>query len=109
MTLLLVIALLTAVPSYSYAQAPKPVRVVTTSLLGMSIGMMVGAVIATMSGNFSSGPVVIGAAVGFGIGLVMSLTTEADDPQAQNYTIGTQDTSSGSMQEKVSAVREPSS
>jgi hypothetical protein len=103
MTLLVVIALVAATPSYTFAQAPKAVQLVTTSILGMSFGMMIGVVIATMSGNISSGPVIICAAAGFGIGLGIAITTDTDDSREQKSSTGTRDASSGSQSEKASS------
>lgn len=67
-------------PSAAHSKAGA---LVTTPLLGASIGILAGAMVAAFAGSSDAGPILIGAGVGLGLGFLLALFTPAEEGQAQ--------------------------
>ncbi|HPW68098.1 MAG: hypothetical protein WDA72_09300 [Desulfomonilia bacterium] len=70
-------------PCASSAAHSKAGALVTTSLLGASMGILVGAMVAAFAGSSDAGPILIGAGVGLGLGFLLALFTPAEEGHAQ--------------------------
>jgi hypothetical protein len=78
---------LTVLPCASHAQEftlTKPGRILTTSLIGASLGILVGAIVAAASTSSSSTPIAVGAGVGLALGFVLAATTSTEDVEEAN-------------------------
>ncbi len=69
-------------PCASSAAHSKAGALVTTSLLGASMGILVGAMVAAFASSSDAGPILIGAGVGLGLGFLLALFTPAQEGQA---------------------------
>ncbi len=86
------LALITS-PSLSHAQDFKLTKagsVLTTSLLGASFGILIGAAIAAASGSSSAAPILISAGVGAALGFAFAALTPSspDTTQAEHRQDG---------------------
>ncbi len=84
--LCLVSLVLISFPCPSAAQdfeLTKAGSVLTTSLLGASFGILVGAAAAAISGSSTAAPILIGAGVGFGLGFAFAALTPSSPDTAQ--------------------------
>lgn len=70
-------------PCVSSAAHSKAGSLVTTPLLGASVGILVGAMVAAFAGSSDAGPILIGAGIGLGMGFLLALFTPAEDDHAQ--------------------------
>ncbi len=73
---------LIGLPCSSYAGYSKAGSLITTPLLGASIGMIAGAAVAAFSTSSTATPILVGGAIGFVLGFALALSTPADEGRA---------------------------
>jgi hypothetical protein len=84
----------------------KPSRVVTTAILGVTFGALLGAAVAGLSASSSAAPIAIGAGAGLvlGVGLaLMTPTSEAEEQSRPGLTGG--DAGPGPRGDRAEAFR----
>lgn len=81
---LCIILALISFPFASYAGHTKAGALVTTPLLGASLGMIAGAFVLAFSSSSSTGPIAAGAVIGFGLGLAFALFSSPVEGEAGN-------------------------
>jgi hypothetical protein len=70
-----------ASPGHSKAGA-----LVTTALLGASVGILVGSMVAAFASSSDAGPILIGAGVGLGLGFLLALFTPSEPDEGQTIS-----------------------
>jgi hypothetical protein len=76
---------LASLPCLSHADdlaLTKPGRVLTTSLLGLSFGLLVGSVIAGFSSGSNTAPILIAGGVGLVLGFALAASTPTEEVEA---------------------------
>ena len=68
-------------PCSLFAAHTKAGSLVTTSLLGASVGILVGSMVAVFASSSDAGPILVGAGVGLGLGFLLALFTPAEPEQ----------------------------
>ncbi|HNR50643.1 MAG: hypothetical protein BWZ01_00117 [Deltaproteobacteria bacterium ADurb.BinA179] len=64
----------------------KAGSLVTTSLLGASVGILVGTMVAAFASSSDAGPILIGAGIGLGLGFLLALFTPSSEDEVQHTT-----------------------
>lgn len=88
---------LISLPCLSYAGHSKAGSLITTPLLGLSVGMIIGAAVAAISTSSSAAPIAVGGGIGLVLGLALALATPADEGRAQSFTGENSENPSGSV------------
>lgn len=81
---------LIALPCSSYADdltLTKPGRVLTTSILGITFGALIGAAVAGFSGSSTAAPIAIGAGVGLILGFALAALTPTSAVEEANTAL----------------------
>ncbi len=73
---------LIGLPCLSYAGHSEAGSLITTPLLGLSLGLIAGAIVAAFSSSSSGMPILVGGGIGFALGFALALSTPADEGRA---------------------------